>query len=158
MKQLIALLLAMSLLFVCTGCAGEPADHPKFYYLRTEENILYGESQGFIAPVTREISRDMELDRILQLYLDGPSEETFRNPIPKGTYLLSTILREDRLDIVMSREFSSLDGIHLTLAGACLAATCHDLTGVEKIQVRSGDNIYDFDLNSFVFLDESAGK
>ena len=101
---------------------------------------------------------DGPLDVILQLYLSGPADENFRNPIPKGTYLLSTILREDRLDIVMSREFSSLDGMQLTLAGACLAATCHDLTGMEKIQVRSGDNIYDFDLNSFVFLDESAGK
>lgn len=158
MKRLIVLFLTMSLLLSCSACAPETEQPPKFYYLRTEENILYGEAQGFIAPVTREISQDMGLDVILQLYLSGPADENFRNPIPKGTYLLSTILREDRLDIVMSREFSSLDGMQLTLAGACLAATCHDLTGMEKIQVRSGDNIYDFDLNSFVFLDESAGK
>lgn len=158
MKRLILLVLALTLLFACSACAAETEPQPKFYYLRTEETILYGEAQGFIAPVTRELSRDMDLDMILQLYLNGPVEEDFRNPIPKGTYLLSAILREDRLDIVMSREFSTLDGMQLTLAGACLSATCYDLTGVEKIQVRSNDNIYDFDLNSFIFLDENTGK
>jgi spore germination protein GerM len=158
MKQLTCLILILSLFLTFAGCVGETEDPPKFYYLRTEETILYGEEQGFIAPVVREFSRDVALDTALQLYLDGPSEEGYYNPIPKGTYLLSTIPREDRMVIVLSREFSTLDGIHLTLAGACLAATCHDLTGMEKIQVRSADNIYDFDFNSFVFLDDSTGK
>lgn len=158
MKQLTALFLALCLLLFFSGCAPDKEEPPRFYYLRTEETILYGDMDALIAPVSRDISRDMDLERILQLYLDGPMEEDFRNPIPKGTYLLSIIPREDRLDIVLSREFSTLDGIQLTLAGACLSATCHDLTGFEKIQVRSADSIYDFDLNSFIFLDDSAGK
>jgi hypothetical protein len=153
MKKQIIVLLIFSLLLCSTGCGAENEDHPRFYYLRTQEEIIYGDPQGLVAPVTREISRDTNLDVILQLYLDGTGEEGWRNPIPRGTHLLSTLIREDQLDIVLSHEFSTLDGIQLTLAGACLAATCYDLTGMERIHIRSGDNVYDFDLNSFVFLD-----
>jgi spore germination protein GerM len=157
MKRFACFALILFLLLSCAACTAETETPPKFYYLRTEETILYGEAQGFISPVVRDLPQGMSLDAALQLYLDGPTEENFYTPIPKGTYLLSTISKEDHIVIVLSREFSTLDGIQLTLAGACLAATCHELTGIGKIHVRSGENIYDFDLNSFVFLDDSAG-
>ena len=142
----------------CAACAGEHAEQPAFYYLRSEDTITYGQPDSLIVPVPQEFPEEMNLDLLLQQYLNGPIEENLRNPIPKGTYLLSTICQEDTLVLVLSREFSTLDGIQLTLVGACLSATCNDLTGAERIQVRSGDKTYDFDLNSFIFLDTSAGK
>lgn len=155
---MILFLLLLACLLSCTACAGERSAQPAFYYLRTEGTIAYGQNDALIAPVTQEITPEVDLDMLLQLYLDGPVDENLRNPIPRGTYLLTTIEQEDTLVIVLSREFSTLDGIRLTLAGACLAATCHDLTGAEKISVRSGDNSYEFDLNSFIFLDTIPEK
>lgn len=159
MKKILLLALALCLLFTCIGCGNEQESNYKFYYVRTPETIAYGQADALIAPVPQEIaSPDAELNYLIQLYLNGPQDSHFQNPIPKGTYLLSTILREDMLVLVLSREFSTLEGIQLTLAGACLTATCHELTGRAKIQVISGGESYDFDLTSYTFLDDSTGE
>lgn len=158
MKRLLAILLILSLFFSCTACVKDKEDEILFYYLRTPDTIAYGEPDALVAPVAMDISQDLPLEDALQLYLNGPMDETLLNPIPKSTYLLSTIERKDMLVLVMSEEFSSLDGISLTLAGACLAATCRELTGQGRIQICSGENIYDFDASNIVFLDDSVGK
>ncbi len=159
MKRLICALLCLCILLSFTACGDRQESRCTFYYLRSDNTIQYGQTDALIAPVEREFSYgELSLDELLQLYLNGPTEEDYRNIIPKGTYLLSTIQRTDLLVVVLSREFSTLDGIQLTLAGACLTATCHALTGLERIQVRSGESIYDFDLNDCIFLDDGAGK
>ena len=158
MKRCLSLLLILSLMLCCTACGEESEDTTVFYYLRSEDTIAYGQIDALIAPLPQQFSPDAPLDDLLQLYLNGPSEEGYRNPVPKGTYLLSTIYKADTLVIVLSREFSSMDGIQLTLAGACLTATCREITGLECIQIRSGESIYNFDYNDFTFLDDSPGK
>lgn len=159
MKRNILILLILCLLFSLWGCHSEQEHSAQFYYLRTAESIRYGQPDALVAPVNREISdQNAGLEYILQLYLDGPSGENYRNPFPQGTYLLSTIQNEDTLILVLSREFSTLEGIRLTLAEACLAATCSRLTGTQQFQVRSGDRIYDFSIDEFTFLDNSAGE
>lgn len=156
MKRIIPIALLLTLTLCCLGCQSKNDTQHAFYYLRTEETIAYGKEDALIAAVPQEFGPDMELDTIVQLYLEGPVEEKLRSPFPRGTYLLSTAADDETLTLVLSPEFSTLDGIQLTLAGACLAATCRDLTGFEKIQVHSGENIYDFDVNSFIFLDTSG--
>ena len=158
MKRMILFLLILGTMLTLTACQEETARQQSFYYLRTEDTIAYGREDALIVAVPQEFSPETELEILLQLYLDGPVDEDHRNPFPRRTYLLSTIEHGDTLLVVLSREFSTLDGMQLTLAGACLAATCQDLTGFEKIQVRSGENTYDFDVNSFVFLDTSPEK
>ncbi len=158
MKRWTVFLLILCLAVSCAACGEEEAEHTAFYYLRTGDTIAHGQADALIAPVLRDSSEDTALDDILQLYVAGPTEEGFRNPFPKGTYLLSTIRRDEMLVVVLSREFTTLDGIQLTLAGACLAATCYDLTGLEHIQVRSSEQVYDFYYHDYVFLDESAGN
>ena len=153
MKRLILFFLTLSAMLSFAACQEQPTPQQAFYYLRTEDTIAYGQEDALIVAVPQKFSPDTELDILLQLYLDGPVDDDLRNPFPRRTYLLSTIEQEDTLLVVLSREFSTLDGMQLTLAGACLTATCRDLTGFEKIQVRSGENTYEFDMNSFVFLD-----
>ena len=147
------------MLLCLSGCSQPEESSYTFYYLRTADTIQYGREDALIAPVTRSIAgQDSGLSYLLQLYLEGPSEEGYYSPIPKGTYLLSSLWEDDTLVLVLSREFSTLTNMDLTLAGACLTATCHDLTGAERIQVRSGDSIYDFDINNYTFLDQSTGQ
>lgn len=157
MKRLIPLLLSLVLLLSLAGCADTEENTHTFYYLRTRETLNHGAEDALIAPVEREISvEDPQLSYLLQLYLDGPSRENYYSPIPKGTYLLSTLWEGDTLIIVLSREFATLDNVHLTLAGACLTATCHSLTGAESIRVLSNEQTYDFALSDFTVLDDSA--
>ena len=159
MKRWILCLMALSLLLCLTGCSGQEENTCNFYYLRSGENIRYGQEDGLIAPVNREISgRNAELNYLLQLYLEGPVEEGYLSPIPRGTYLLSTLWNEDTLVLVLSREFSTANNITLTLCGACLTATCHNLTGAERIEVRSGDAVYYFALSDYTFVDNSNGQ
>ena len=158
MKRVLISVLIFSLLLLCAGCGSPDENSCTFYYLRTADTIRYGADNPLIAPITLEISDESpQLNYLLQLYLDGPAKKDYYNPIPKGTYLLSTLWDEDVLVLVLSREFSTLENMHLTLAGACLTATCHALTGAEKIQVRSADTVFDFDLNNYVFTDTSTG-
>ena len=159
MKRILSFVLILCLALTLTGCTGEAEKDIRFYYLRTGESIRYGSADALIAPVALENSTSGDdLDHLLQQYLERPIPENFRNPFPKGTYLLSTIARDDMLVIVLSREFSNLDGIRLTLAGACLTATCHELAGYTHIQVRSGEKVYEFHYNDYIFLDNGAGE
>ena len=158
MKRLILFLLAISFALSCTACAGTEEDHPSFYYLRTEDTIAYGKEDALIAPVAQEFSENIQPDQVWQLYFSGPGKEGYRSPFPRGTGLQGLTQKENLLILELSPEFSELDGIRLTLAGACLAATCRELTGMERIQVRSGSQIYDFYYHDFTFLDNSTGK
>jgi spore germination protein GerM len=158
-KRLIIFLLILSVAVSVTACAQSEETSYDFYYLRTPETIRHGEADGVIAPVSRDFSSpDAKLDYLLQLYLDGPAEDDFYSLIPNGTYLLKSFWEEDTLVLVFSREFSTLDNMQLTLAGACLSATCAELTGAQRIKILSGDNTYHFDLNQFTFLEVSTDQ
>lgn len=157
MRKLLCIFLTLVLVLPFCGCAPAEGNTCTFYYLRTEDTIAYGREDALIAPVSRVLTgQNAELNYLLQLYLDGPVEDGYRSPIPKGTYLLSSLREDDALVLVLSREFSTLDNMQLTLAGACLTATCHALTGTETIRVRSGEALYEFDWNNYSFLDTSG--
>lgn len=159
MKRMIPLFLCLCLLLSLGACAGNDTNRYTFYYLRTGDTIRYGYEDALVAPVTREISgQDPGLSYLLQRYLEGPVEEGYHSPIPKGTYLLSTLWADGTLVLVLSREFSTANGITLTLCGACLAATCHDLTGADRIEIHSGDAVYTFALTDFNFIDNSTDQ
>ena len=159
MKRLICLLIALAMVCTLAACGETQERKYTFYYLRSPSTIQYGQPDGLVAPVDRDLSTsNLSLEDLLRLYLAGPANEAYVSPIPKNTHLLTTISRDDELMIVLSREFSTLDGVDLSLAGACLSATCHSLTGMDRIQVRSGEGIYHFDYHSYVFLDDSAGN
>ena len=159
MKRFLILILLVCLLTGTVGCARSNENTCTFYYLRTEESIQYGQADALMAPVELEISgQNAELDYLLQLYLDGPTEANYYNPIPSGTYLLRAAEDDGSLVLVLSQEFTELDHIRLTLALSCLAATCHSLTGMEAIQVLSGGETYHFHINDCIFLDDSTGE
>ncbi len=159
MRRAVITLLLFSMVLSFAGCKPEAKPVYTFYYLRTADTIRHGSEDALIAPVTVEIATpDAELAYLLQLYLDGPTKANYVNPIPKGTYLLSTLWEEDTLIVVLSREFSQLDHIRLTLAGCCLTATCNALAGTETILIRSADQSYKFTINDCIFLDDSTGE
>lgn len=159
MKRLICMLLITALLAVFPGCSEADGDSVSFYYLRTE--LSYSTEDGVIAPEARAISGSREdLNYLLRLYLEGPLTDMMTSPFPVGTQLISVEQEDSSLLLELSGEFAALEGIDLTMAGACLASTCFALTDAEAVQITAGtpeDNIsITLTRNSLTLLDDSA--
>ena len=151
----IALWLAVALLLLSfTGCRKNQQPRYAFYYLRTSDTITFGQSDAVVAPVIREISgQSSDLTYLMRLYFDGPVAEDFQSPFPQGTQVLQAALEGELLILEVSNQFSSLENIRLTMAGACLTATGYALTGVRSVQVICEEETYLFHLSDYTFLD-----
>lgn len=159
MKRFFIAIFVVCLSVSLCACAYESEESYSFYYLRSEETIDYGSVHGLIAPVEREIAgQNAGVNYVLRLYLEGPLSEEFVSPFPAGTYLRTTYWEDNILTIVLSEEFSTLTNIQATLAGACLCATCHELTGAEQIQIVSGDQSYIYSISDFLYVDDTMGE
>ncbi len=155
MKRFSILFLTFVMVFSICGCTQDSGNSFTFYYLRSEESISYGTQDALIAPVDREISdQGVPLNYLLRMYLSSPLPENFRSPFPSGTRLHSVSEENGTLTVVLSEEFSALEDIQLSLACACLCATCFELTEAQSIQIQSGGESFAFDQNSFTLLDE----
>lgn len=150
MRKLLAILLTALLLCGCAADNGIP-----FYYLRTEYE--YGTADGVIAPESREIAgHDDDLNYLFRLYLEGPLDDTFSSPFPRGTYLLNAQLNANRLTLVLSVEYSTLVDMDQTLANACLAATGFQLTDANQVIILSGEESYTLERSSFTLFDDTV--
>jgi hypothetical protein len=80
-------------------------------------------------------------------------EESYQSPFPDGTRLIRIRQDGNLLIMELTTHFSALENIQLTLAGACLTATCYELTGAESVRVLCGEEIYQFNRSDYTFLD-----
>lgn len=139
MKRLISMLLALAVLLLPAGCGWDAGDNTvPFYYLRRDSEFVYGAEDGVIAPENREVSdRSAGLSYLLRLYLEGPLDSTLRSPFPAGTKLLRAESVEGTVTLELSKEFTALEDMDLTLAYACLATTVFQLTGAEQVHITA---------------------
>lgn len=136
MKQLSILLLALSCLLCLSACS-ETEEPVVFYYPKTA--VAYHSDTGVLSPETREtLSRDDSLGYLLSFYLEGPTDPNLRLPVPEGTQVLRLIPYDGGVLLVMSREFSQLEGIDLTIACSGISKTCFDLTDLQEITFSAG--------------------
>lgn len=149
-----AFLLAVMLLLSLAGCRKPDNNHYSFYYVRSSDTIIFGQSDALVAPVDREISgHGSDLNYMMRLYFEGPVEESYQSPFPDGTRLIRIRQDGNLLIMELTTHFSALENIQLTLAGACLTATCYELTGAESVRVLCGEEIYQFNRSDYTFLD-----
>ena len=162
MKKYIVPLLILILLFSMTGCEKQTDGGCRFYYLRTDDMIVFGQADAVVAPVIREITaQDAGILYLMQRYFEGPSEEGFYSPFPPGTQIIAAQIEGNLLILEVSDQFSQLENIRMTLAGACLTATCHELGGFDSVRVISGEESYEFyhsDYTFFDVIDTQSGK
>ena len=131
MKRLYLTVLALSCLFCLHGCAEK--EEPVIFYYPTGE-VSYHSDAGVIAEETREaLSREDSLGYLLSFYLEGPIDPALQLPVPEGTQVLRLIPYDEGVLLVMSREFSQLEGMDLTIACASISKTCFGLTDLQKI-------------------------
>lgn len=148
MKRILSLLILLCLLFTFAACSRE--ENPvRFYYLRNE--VRFESKEGVVVAEDREsLSRDNSLSYLLSLYLEGPIDPELSLPLPEGTKIQNILVDEDTLILIMSREFTQLSGMDLTLVSTCIASTCFDLTNANKItfatQGKNGEDPFSFSL------------
>ena len=137
MRKIIALTLCVLLLAGLTGCM-EASDNATFYYARYDDSYNYGQENAVIAGEPRDVTgHRQDLKYLLTLYFHGPTMEYLRTPFPSGMSLRSVELVGDMLYVETSSSLTLLRGTDLTLACACLAQTCFDLTDADAVTITA---------------------
>lgn len=152
MKKWISLLLTAALLLCLFGCGNDQIQDPgSFYYRRTEAQ--FSGSDGIIAPEVREMkSLRGDIDAILRSYLSGPQSPGLESPFPRDTEILSWKSIGTSLHLNFSDTFAQLSGVDLTLACACIAKTCLELTDATIIRIRANGALLNG--STYVVMDE----
>ena len=75
----------------------------------------------------------------MALYSMGPSKEDLQSPLPRNTQIMPIERSADRIVLSLSENAQTLTDSDFTLASACLALTCMDLTDTQQITVECGD-------------------
>jgi len=138
MKRFVCLLLISCLILSGCGTFGEWIKEPvTFYYVREDYRK---DMQGVIVSEVREASghRD-DLTYLLALYSLGPSKEGLESPLPANTQIMPIERTADKIVLSLSEGVRDLSDADFTLAGACLAMTCMELTDVRQITVECGE-------------------
>ena len=134
MKQWIAILLCLLLL---TGCTGPfSSDEPHFYYLKNDISFS-GDSSVIASEFFSSIDTSTDLLPIMEEYLKGPDSGSLHSPFPEGIRIFLAEQREDTVILEFNDALAELSGMELTLACACAAMTCLELTDAENVSIRS---------------------
>ena len=136
MKKSIALLLVLAITLSLAACASSSA--VTYYYVRNEDEYLYGVSDGVMVGESREAAGHVDdLRYLLILYLHGPVSDNLTSPFPAGTKLVELTREGGALTVQLTSIFTVLEGTDLTLACACLARTCFALTDAQSVTILS---------------------
>ena len=137
MKKWISFALVLSLALSVWGCGSDTFKDPGNFYYRRIDSQFEG-TDGIIAPEIREM-KDLRgnIGKILQAYMEGPESSDLESPIPRDTTILEWKMIYSSLHINFSNQFAQLSGIDLTVACACIAKTCMELTDATTIRIRA---------------------
>jgi germination protein M len=136
MKKFTMILLV--LLLMLSGCKHEEEfDKPaNLYYLNTDYS---GSEIITLFSVEQIESQGLSTNDILKQYLSRSTGAFSHSPYPSGLQVLRTEIISDTMYITLSSHYTSISGLDLTLANACLYKTCTELTGVPKIKILIND-------------------
>jgi hypothetical protein len=134
----------------------------QFYYRNAD--ISFESSSTVILSETIDCEGLESHVQCLQLYLQGPSSDRLVSPFPDGLQLRSVHMEGQDLIVVMSEELAQLSGLELMIACGCIASTCMELTGAQRIVIRAENERLDgkyeiiLDKDSLLLLDTSLPK
>ena len=151
MKRLISLMLLCLLLFGCTPRQQDTGI--RFCYPR--KGYIYSVTGGSVAWETRDVTQE-DLSYLLRLYLLGPQDEDLEALYPADIRLESASVAGGTVTVTLSPVGNRLTDISFTLAGACLARTCFELSSASTVIIQSGDRRLALDRDSLIFQDTSA--
>ena len=134
MKRVICLILVACLAFSGCSMLGERTKEPvTFYYVR--ENYKKDMEQVLASEVREATGHRDDLPYLLALYSMGPSSEDLISPFPRNTRITPTARTNNSMELSLSDNVLTLSEAEFTLASACIAMTCMEMTAVEKVIV-----------------------
>lgn len=159
MKQLLSLILVISLLVCLYGCRQEP-EAPKgtLFYYRVKEPSYNTDSTALSAEYRPDAVQDT-LNRAIELYLAGPVSPDLRSPFPENLRLIGVDQKGGTVYLTFSRELAQLSGLDLTIVCGCITMTVLELTDAAQAEIRSVTGLLDgqrsilMDKNSLLLLD-----
>lgn len=134
MKRMLALIFAIVLLVSLVGCVPEPAE-PESGLRLWFTNDLSEWSADAAALTACPYEGEPTVPALMAALLAGPGETGAVSPIPAGTTLMSWSLERGILRLSLSRGYSNLVGVDLTLADYCITLTMSQLPGVDGVQI-----------------------
>ena len=154
---ILACILAAAILAVLCLPSQESSDSVVFYYPR--KNFAYGADRGAIGSEDREVGhRAEDFPYLLALYLEGPMDPNLRHPFPGKTIsqVQTMEIQGDKVTITLSDLGVGMRDSEFSLACACLARTCLEITGAEQVRITSGDRTVNMTMNNLLLEDESV--
>ena len=138
MKRMICLILVSCLFLSGCGAFGEWIKEPvTFYYIR--EDYQKNMEQVIVSEVREASGHRDDLSYLLALYSMGPAEEELTSPLPGNTRIMPIERTADTIVLSLSENVERISDVDFTLASACLALTCMDLTNATQITVACGE-------------------
>lgn len=155
MRRFLCILIVLSLFLSGCQVLGEHLKEPvTFYYVKsTYQKDL---SDAFL-PEQREASghRD-DLSYLMALYLMGPVDENLKSPIPAGTRIYVDANNAYNVRLKLSDTEKTMTDAEFSIASACLAMTCLELTGTQMVTVSSGSRSVTMTSRNLELIDSNA--
>ena len=158
MKRLISLLLVVLLLTGCASFGNKVSEPVTFYFLRSHsKDSAYDDyfAKGIIGSEEREASGyRSDLKNLLTFYFRGPLTPDLTSPFPMGCRVLDVHQDNNHLSITLNPILAEKSEMDITVACACLAMTCLELTDVDTVQIEA-TNLNEKILFSRTFTEEN---
>lgn len=156
MKRIVAWIAVLA--FLLCGCDTDlspSSETVTFYFLQKEFNYEQYESV-IVAEKRDSTGMRRDLSYMLALYLMGPVEEEHTTPLPSGTRIYHSTDEEGNIQLELSAAARSMSDAELSIAAACLAMTCFDITDAESVTVENGERSITMNSQNLTLVDHSA--
>ena len=141
MKRAIALLLLMLMLSGCAISGSKIKDPVTFHYLHVQSDEQAYDAyfaDGIMGTETREAAgRQNDLNYLLTVYFRGPLDPELVSPFPMGCRILELQQKDGLLTLQLNPILAEMSDMEITVACACLAKTCMNLTDADTVQIES---------------------
>lgn len=134
MKKCVSIILIVVLLCLI-GCSNtsKSIEKPAGFYYCTSPDSYKTLRKAITSEVRDAAVYGDDLQNLLNEYLKGPESDSLVNPFPDNCTVESFQQNDANARIVLSSSFSSLTGLELTLACACLSMTVFELSDYQSI-------------------------
>lgn len=138
MKHLVCLMLSFCLCLSGCSTPGQWIKEPvKFYYIHGD---YQQDMEEVIVSEIREASGHREdLPYLLALYSMGPTNADYKSPFPPNTVILPIEHSGGNIVLSLSENALRLTDVEYTIASACIAMTCMEITDTQQVSVVCED-------------------
>ena len=123
----------------------ETPEQPQTYdlYYRVRELDGAGGGDAVAAepsdlPLDTRLGAEKSARQLLERLLSGPDSEELLSPFPAGTALLELTVAGTQAKADLSRAYSALSGVELSLADYCITLTLTQIPGIRTVSVTVG--------------------